>query len=152
MRYVDDIYAVFDKDLGFQPFLNNINNQHANIKRTAELPEERENNILSFLDTRICIKGDEFEACVFRKSTNTDVLLNFTSMRPVALKLGVTLGSLNRAKLICSSPRLFGKEVNKMFQKNDYNKTYFDQVLNSFQRKHSGETVSVAGQKKRHSV
>ena len=36
VRYVDDIFAVFDKDLRFQPFLNHINNQHANIKFTVE--------------------------------------------------------------------------------------------------------------------
>ena len=93
MSTLGAVYIVFDKDLGFQPFLNHINNQHANIKFTVD---ESENNILSFLVTRICIKGDEFSACVLRKSTNTVVLLNFSAMCPVAWKRGIILGSLNR--------------------------------------------------------
>ena len=121
---------MFDKDLlGFQPFLNHINNQHANIKFTVE---ESENNILSFFDTRICIKGDKFECCVFRKSTNTDVLFNFSAMRPVAWKRCIILVSLNRGKLICSSPKLFNEEVNNlrwMFQKNGYKRTFLTRFL-----------------------
>ena len=75
---------------------------------------------------------------VFDKSTNTDVLLNFSAMCPVAWKRGIILRSLNRAKLICSSPKLFKEEVNNlrwMFQKNGYKRTFFDKVLSSFEKK-----------------
>ena len=61
---------------------------HANIKFTIE---ESENNILCFFETQTCIKGEEFEACVFRKST--DVLLNFSAMCPIARKRGIILRS-----------------------------------------------------------
>ena len=63
MRYLDDIFAVFEKDVRFQPFLDQINGQHPNIKFTIE---ERVDNVLSFLDTEIRIIGDEFESCVYR--------------------------------------------------------------------------------------
>ena len=85
-----------------------------------------------FCDHRICIKGDEFEACVFRKSANTDGLLNFSAMCSVAWKRGIILGSLNRGKLICSSPKLFNEEVNNlrwMFKKNGYKQTFLTRFL-----------------------
>ena len=139
MRYVDEIFAVFEKDLRFQPFLEQINSQYPNIKFTIE---ESVDNVLSFLDTEIRIIGDEFESCVYRKSTNTDVLLNFGAVCPAAWKKGIILGSLNRAKLICSSLELFRREVNKlrlMFLKNGYSKSFFDKVLGSFENRQGKE-------------
>ena len=65
VRYVDDIFAVFDKNVKFQPFLDHINHQHGNIKFTVE---ESVNNVLAFLDTSICIKGNNFESCVLGKA------------------------------------------------------------------------------------
>ena len=132
VRYVDDIFAVFDKNVKFQPFLDHINHQHGNIKFTVE---ESVNNVLAFLDTSICIKGNNFESCVYRKSTNTDVLLNFDAVCPVTWKKGVILGALNRAKIICSTRELFLSEVEKlktMFFKNGYSMRFFDNVFSVF--------------------
>ena len=137
VRYVDDIFAVFEKDVQFQPFLEQINSQHPNIKFTIE---ESVDNVLAFLDTEIRIIGDEFESCVYRKSTNTDVLLNFGAVCPAVWKKGIILGSLNRAKLICSSLELFRREVDKlrlMFLKNGYSRYFFDKVLGSFENRRS---------------
>ena len=92
------------------------------------------------MDTEIRIIGDEFESCVYRKSTNTDVLLNFGAVCPAVWKKGIILGSLNRAKLICSSLELFRREVDKlrlMFLKNGYSRYFFDKVLGSFENKRS---------------
>ena len=52
------------------------------------------------MDTEIRIIGDEFESCVYRKSTNIDVLLNFGAVYPAIGKKGIILGSLNREKSI----------------------------------------------------
>ena len=87
-RYVDD---VFDKNVNFQPFLEHINHQNSNVKFTVE---ESVNKVLDFLDTCICIKENNFESFVYRKSTNTDVLLNFDAVCPVTWKKSVILGAL----------------------------------------------------------
>ena len=137
VRYVDDIYAIFDKDVHFQSFFNHINNQHPNIKFTVE---ESENNVLAFLDTQISIKDDEFQSCVFRKKTNTDVLLNNDAICPVSWKRGLIFGALNRAKMICSTQELFSKEVFKLrdiFSRNGYSNIFFNKVLDSFNQKFS---------------
>ena len=77
--YVDDIFA--------QHFLEQINGHHPNIKFTIK---ETLNNVLSLLDTEIRIIGDQFQSGVYRKSTkNTDVLLNFGAVSPVALNKGI---------------------------------------------------------------
>ena len=76
--------------------------------------------------------GDRFESCVFRKSTNTDVSLNFSAICPFSWKKGVILGALNRAKVICSSSELFSNEVSKlksMFLRNGYSGSFFDRVV-----------------------
>ena len=68
VRYVDDIFAVFDKNVNFQLYLDHIDHQHSNIKFAVE---ESVNNVLAFLDTSIRIKGKNLESFVYRKSTNT---------------------------------------------------------------------------------
>ena len=140
VRYVDDIYAVFHEGVSFNDFLSHINSQHSNIKFTVE---ESNNNVLSFLDTQISLVGDRFESCVFRKSTNTDVLLNFSAICPSSWKKGVILGALNRAKVICSNSELFSNEVSKlknMFLRNGYSETFFNRVVTSFQQRQSAES------------
>ena len=81
MRYIDDIFAVFDKYLVFQPFLDHINNQSANIKFNTE---ECENNVLSFWTLGFATKEMNSKLVFSEKSTNIDALLNFSAMFPVA--------------------------------------------------------------------
>ena len=135
IRYVDDIFAVFDKNTSFQPFLDHINHQHPNIKFTVE---KNINNVLPFLNTRIEIVGDHFESCIYRKDTNTNVLLNVCAVCPYSWKKGILFGALHRAKMICSSKPLFFKEVSKLrsiFFRNGYSREFFNKVYHSFQHR-----------------
>ena len=106
VRYVDDIFAVFGENESFQPFLHYINSQHPIIKFTVE---ERFNNILPFLDTCIELKGDYFESFVYRKKTNTNILLNAEATCPINWKRSVIFSAINRAKMICKSHNFFKK-------------------------------------------
>ena len=137
VRYVDDIFAVFGNQNSYKPFLDHINVQHPNIKFTVE---ESINNVLPFLDTCIELKGDCFESFVYRKQTNTNVLLNADTICPNSWKRSVIYGSINRAKIICSSHELFLREVSKLksiFRMNGYNDIFFDKVFKSFQIRNS---------------
>ena len=132
IRYVDDIFAVFDNSVSCEDFLNHINNQHKNIKFTIEKSID---NVLPFLDTRIEIVGDSFESCVFRKPTNTNVLLNASAICPTRWKKGLILGAIHRAKMICSSSNLFEREVDNLrdiFHKNGYSISFFNELLKYF--------------------
>ena len=94
------------------------------------------------MDTQISLVGDRFESCAFRKSLNTDALLNFSAICPFSWKTGVILDALTRAKVICSNSELVFKWsvlIEKYFLRNGYSAAFFDIVVTSFQqRKYAG--------------
>ena len=90
---------------------------------------------LPFLDVEIKFVADNIETWVFRKKSNTNVLLNFTALAPTQWKRSLILCLLHRAKLICSSDNLFNKEVSKLrsiFLSNSYPLHFFNRVLQRF--------------------
>ena len=131
-RYVDDIFAVFDNSDHCTKFLDLLNSQHNNIKFTVELPSDT----IPFLDVEIRLNETGIDTWVYRKPTNTNLILNFNALCPTKWKSGLILCFLNRAKRICSSDFLFDKEVSmlkKMFLNNGYPSSFFDKILASFQ-------------------
>ena len=130
-RYVDDIFTVFSADQNFETMLNVLNTQHPNLKFTYELG----NHTLPFLDTNISIKEGDCEIEVYRKKTNTGVMLNFSALVPNMWKAGLVRCMLYRAWIVCSSYELFMKETDKlrcMFSKNGYSSKFFYETLTSF--------------------
>ena len=65
LRYIDDIYAVFDSDSACTQFLNILNSLHNDIKFTLEKNTNREN--LPFLDVQIKLNDSGCNTCVWRK-------------------------------------------------------------------------------------
>ena len=79
--------------------------------------------------------GDHFESCVFRKSTNTNVVLNMSAVCPMSWKKSLIFGALNRAKIICSNRDLFLEEVENLrviFWKNGYSNSFFNNIYDIF--------------------
>ena len=60
-------------------FLDILNNQHKNLKFTFELG----NSTLDFLDTNISIVNADFGSWVYRKETETNVILNESAVCPI---------------------------------------------------------------------
>ena len=90
LRYVDDIFCVFKSQIHVQQFFGIINNLHCNLKFTYELGPDQ----LPFLDTKITLPTDDFKSVtssVYRKPSNTNVLLNFSAMCPKNWKLGLNM-------------------------------------------------------------
>ena len=67
VRYIDDVFAVFDDVNACLSFLNILNSQHDNIKFTIE----KSTNTLQFLDVDIKISENTVDTWVWRKPTNT---------------------------------------------------------------------------------
>ena len=131
-RYVDDIFAVFDKFDHCTKFLDLLNSQHNNIKFTVEFPSDT----IPILDVEIRFNETGIDTWVYRKPTNTNLILNVNALCPTKWKSGLILCFLNRAKRIFSSDFLFDKEVRmlkKMFLNNGYLSSFFDIILASFQ-------------------
>ena len=77
---------------------------------------------------------------MWRKETNTGILLNFNAICPNVWKSSLVLycAILNRAKSICSSQHLFEVEIRKLkrlFYDNNYPTWFFDKIYNIFKAK-----------------
>ena len=139
VRYVDDIFAVFSFDTDFSRFLNILNKQHPNISFTYE----GNCDSLPFLDTEIKIDGQTFRSEVYRKKTNTNLILNYKAVCPRGWKSGLVYCLLNRAWKVCSDRRLFDIESKKLWQifsMNGYAKSFYDRILESFIQKQISQT------------
>ena len=101
LRYIDDVYAVFDCDNDCLKFLEVLNSQHKNIEKITKF------STLNFLYVQIKLLDNGYETCVWRKPTNTGVLLNFNAICPAAWKIGLITCLLHRAKLVCSNCELY---------------------------------------------
>ena len=85
-RYVDDIFCIFRKDVMFNNFHDRLNNLHRSITFTYE----RGGDELPFLDVKIKL-ADKIESEVYKKETDTGVVLNFSSTAPLKWKRSLVL-------------------------------------------------------------
>ncbi|CAF5034961.1 unnamed protein product, partial [Rotaria sp. Silwood1] len=74
IRYVDDIFCIFNKKQNINEFLKRINKWHPNIKFTIEYEQ---NEKLAFLDVLIIRNNNNnnYDTTIYRKPTNTDLYL-----------------------------------------------------------------------------
>lgn len=126
--------------------LDLLNSLHANLKFTYELGPDH----LAFLDTNITLPTDDcegFSSSVYRKPSNTNVLLNFNAMCPQNWKLGLITCFINRAYTVCSTWHLFDQELKCLmgiFRSNGYPQMIFDKCVRAFlDKKHSQPQVKV---------
>ena len=89
LRYIDDMYCVFDTESASLEFLQKLNSQHATIKFTTE--KETNSKSLTFLDVQIQLTDKGYDTCVWRKSTNTGLLLNYKANCPKTWKSGLIM-------------------------------------------------------------
>ena len=131
VRYIANVFAVFDNVNTCLSFLNILNSQYDNIKFTIK----KCTNTLQFLDVGIKISENTVDTWVWRKPTNTDLFLNFAAICPIKWKSGLVFCMLHRAKLICLSDSLFFREVEilkSLFLANNYPTQFFDKILRIF--------------------
>ena len=133
VRYVDDVFCVFSSMDYVNKFLDYLNHLHPNLKFTHELGPRK----LAFLDTEIDLdlNSGNFGSQVYRKPTNTNVILNWTAYCPENWKLGLITCLINRAYIVCSTWDLFNNEMGKLkdiFKKNGYPNGIFNWCLNKF--------------------
>ena len=131
LRYVDDIFCLFECKDHHEQFLHILNSLHPSLQFTVEVATTS----LPFLDVRVKIDDNNLETSVYRKSTHTGVFLNYQAIAPTAWKRGLIWCLLHRAKMICSSLSLFWEEVDvlrHMFTRNGYTHSFFDLVCDKF--------------------
>ena len=145
VRYVDDVFAVFDSREKCDQFFAYINNLHTNLKFTVEYPQDT----LPFLDVEVKLHDGFIETWVYRKSTNTGVLMNFNAVAPVQWKRSLITCLLNRAFIVCSTYALFLEEVKRLkaiFISNAYPASFFDNVSRRFLQSLGDSQVDTASE------
>ena len=72
---------------------------------------------------QIKLNDASYDTCVWRKPTNTALLLNFNALCPNTWKSGLIMCLLHRSKKICSSAELHVQELKRLrhiFRNNGY--------------------------------
>ena len=134
LRYVDDIFCVFRREALHEDFLDKLNALHQNLKFTSEIGP----STLPFLDTCITLptkENESFTSSVYRKSTYTGLILNFSAICPNPWKFGLLQCFLHRAYIISSNWILFHKEVDflkNIFMRNGYPEDMFLSCVQRF--------------------
>ena len=135
-RYVDDVFAIFKCEDDRDQFFSLLNAAHPNLEFTMETST----NFLPFLDTAVSIKNDCFETRVYRKPTNTGVVLNYHSVAPRKWKKSLVKCMLTRAYRVSSSLELFQSEletIRKTFLANSYPQHMIETSISDFIISHS---------------
>ena len=78
LRYIDDIFAIFDESQSYDIFFNLINSIHNNLEFTVEVAT----TTLPFFDVNVKITEFSVDLSVYKRATNTNVLLNFNCIAP----------------------------------------------------------------------
>ena len=93
---------------------------------------------MPFLDTKVTINGKYIRTTVFRKKTDTGVILNQSAVAPMSWKRSLTSCFLHRAKIICSDKTAHEEEIEKLrkiFYQNNYTNEFFNQAITKFENK-----------------
>ena len=133
-RYVDDVFCIFRKDENFELFLKELNEYHPNLMFTYEFGGES----LPFLDTKITLEPTSFNSAVYRKATDTNVIMNFESVAPEKWKTALAKWFLHRADRVCSNKELLEKEIKHlkiMYKNNGYPDCFLEKILQEHNRK-----------------
>ena len=134
-RYVDDIFAVFHSTADRDSFFKILNNEHPNLEFTMET-----NKNLPFLDVSISVRDGKYRTQVYRKPTNTGVLMNYNSNTPPQWRRSLINCLLMRAFRNSSHYCLFRSEITTLrtiFKRNGYPDPFIDKIIFDFQQTHA---------------
>ncbi|KFD49714.1 hypothetical protein M513_09411 [Trichuris suis] len=106
-RYVDDVFAIRKRGTE-ESFLKILNLEFPNLI-TFTIETEVEGKI-PFLDTLIIRRQERIKTTVYRKRTNSDKYVKFTSHHPRHVMIGILHGMVERALAICDQEYL-GQEL-----------------------------------------
>ena len=131
-RYVDNALVTMPNTESATEFLQVLNNVHPSLSFTMELEHD---GSIPFLGTVLTRCHDTLMTEVYRKPTDTGLLLHFQSRVNSRYKKGLVNTMVNRAYWLSSTKEGFAKECNKlrtMFSKLHCPKRLVDSDINKF--------------------
>ena len=109
-RYVDDTLARLPNTDAATMFLTTLNGLHPSLTFTMELPVDGR---IPFISIKIIKNGTKLETQVYRKSTNTGLLLHFHSHTDKRYKVSLLNTMLHRAYALSSTTEALNEECAK---------------------------------------
>ena len=128
-------FALFRSTDERDAFFDVLNTAHPNLQFTMET----KTNSLPFLDVSVSESDGFYNTQVYRKPTNTGVLMNYECMAPTKWKKALIKCLLNRALRISSSFEYFSMEMNDIrenLHKNGYPNVFVNKIFNDFVEHH----------------
>ena len=126
-------------------FLTSLIGLHPCLTFTMELPE---NAMISFIGIEIIENGTKIETQVYRKVTNTGLLLHFKGYRGKRYKVDLLRTMLHRAYALSSETEAVDAECDKVrsiFCRLSYPRSHIESVIPTFSlRDPSGPSTKVA--------
>ena len=113
-------------------FLTTLNGLHPSLSFTMELPVD---DRIPFIGIDIIKNGTKLETRVYRKPTNTGLLLHFNSHTDKRYKDSMLKTMLHRAYALSSTKEAFDEECAKLrsiFSRLDYPWSLIDSVISNF--------------------
>ncbi|KAL9951259.1 hypothetical protein ACROYT_G043895 [Oculina patagonica] len=138
-RYVDDTLARMPSTEAATEFLTTLNGLHPNLSFTMELPV---NNKIPFIGMDIIMNGTRLETAVYRKPTNTGLLLHFHSHTDKRYKDCLIKTMVHRAHALSSTIEAFNEECDRLrsiFSRLDYPMHVINSTINNFVRNVSAD-------------
>ena len=131
-RYVDDTLARMPSVDAAAEFLSTLNGLHPSLTFTMELPVD---NKIPFIGIEIVKNGTKLETQVYRKPTNTGLLLHFQSHTDKRYKDSLLQTMIHRAYSLSSTTEAFNAECAKLrsiFSRLDYPMSVIDSAIKKF--------------------
>ena len=129
LRYVDDIFVIFNAKNHYRYFINRLEKESV-LKFTHEFME---NNTFNFLDIKLDFSNDgNISTSVYVKPTDKGIYANFHSHIPQQYKKSVINTLINRALKYSSSWETCHAEFNRIrqvFSNNNYPQALIDENI-----------------------
>ena len=142
-RYVDDTLARMPNTNAATMFLTTLNGLHPSLSFTMELPVD---DRIPFIGIEIIKNGTKLETQVYRKSTNTGLLLHFNSHTDKRYKDSLLKTMLHRAYALSSTTEAFNEECAKLrsiFSHLNYPWSLIDSVISNFDSRKSASIAEI---------
>ena len=110
-RYVDDTLSKMPDATAASEYLSTLNEIHPSVSFTMELED---NNRLPFLGMEIIKNGSQLDTKVYKKPTDTGLLLHYQSHVDVKYNHSLLKTMLNRAFKLSSNWKLFHQECPRL--------------------------------------
>jgi hypothetical protein len=134
IRYVDDVFAIFNKNEDINNFTRQLNSIYPSIKFTFEIEINKQ---LPFLDLLVIKNDKNIEFDIYRKSTHTERYITSDSFHPPQQKRAIFHSLIHRLINTPLSKENFQKELNHIkdvARFNGYRTDLINNMLNKAQK------------------